>query len=150
VLEGKATTVRDVLYGVYNGGTRPGMRSVKQGNWKLIKYDVLEGAVRETQLFHLGENPHELLKEHHAPGVIALTGLEPSEHQVNLAGDPRYAGKLAEMEGLLLSEMRRLDDPWRLWDQPDDGLAPPATPLRRSRRAGQQRDAAEREAPGSR
>jgi hypothetical protein len=29
------------------------------------------------------------------------------------------------MEELLLSEMRRLEDPWRLWDQPDDGLAPP-------------------------
>ena len=31
VLEGKQPTVRDVLYGVYNGGTRPGMRSVKKG-----------------------------------------------------------------------------------------------------------------------
>jgi hypothetical protein len=26
------------------------------------------------------------------------------------------------MESLLLAEMRRLDDPWRLWNQPDDGL----------------------------
>ena len=30
-----------------------------------------------------------------------------------------------EMEALLLAEMRRLDDPYRLWDQPDDGLSPP-------------------------
>ena len=28
----------------------------------------------------------------------------------------------AEMEALLLAEMRRLHDPYRLWDQPDDGL----------------------------
>jgi hypothetical protein len=30
------------------------------------------------------------------------------------------------MEALLLSEMRRLHDPYRLWNQPDDDLAPPA------------------------
>jgi len=61
VLDGKQETVRDVLYGVYCGGTKPGMRSVKQGDWKLIKYDVMEGAVRETQLFNLAENPHEFI-----------------------------------------------------------------------------------------
>jgi choline-sulfatase len=43
------------------------MRAVKQGDWKLIKYDVMEGQVRETQLFHLGENPDELLAQHHEP-----------------------------------------------------------------------------------
>ena len=42
VLEGKRQTVRDVLYGVYCGGTKPGMRCVKQGDWKLIQYDVLD------------------------------------------------------------------------------------------------------------
>jgi choline-sulfatase len=31
------------------------------------------------------------------------------------------------MEALLLSEMRRLDDPYRLWDQPDDGVRPKNT-----------------------
>ena len=61
VLEGKQPTVRDVLFGVYNGGTKPGMRSVKKGDWKLIKYDVMNGAVRETQLFNLAENPDEFL-----------------------------------------------------------------------------------------
>ena len=44
---------------------------------------------------------------------------------MNLAGDPRHAEKLKEMEGLLLAEMRRLHDPYRLWNQPDDGLEPP-------------------------
>lgn len=43
-----------------------------------------------------------------------------------LAGDPRYAEKLAEMEALLLAEMRRLDNPYRLWNQPADDLPPPA------------------------
>ena len=32
------------------------MRAVKKGDWKLVKFDVLEGAVRETQLFNLAEN----------------------------------------------------------------------------------------------
>ncbi len=125
VLTGRNGTVRDVLYGVYNGGTKPGMRSVKRGDWKLVKYDVMEGSIRETQLFNLKENPNEFLAEHHAPDLTALTGTIPAQNQVNLAADPRYAEKLAEMESLLLAEMRRLDDPWRLWNQPADGLTPP-------------------------
>ncbi len=125
VLTGEQSTVRDVLYGVYSGGTKPGMRSVKQGDWKLIKYDVINGSVRETQLFNLKDNPHEFLAEHHAPEVIALNGSSPAKHQVNLATDPQYVTKLEEMEALLLAEMRRLNDPWRLWNQPADGLTPP-------------------------
>jgi choline-sulfatase len=124
VLEGKQQTVRDVLYGVYCGGTRPGMRCVKQGDWKLIQYDVMEGKVRETQLFNLAENPYELLEQHRDPNVIALTGNTPEKHQRNLAGDPGYAEKRKEMEALLLAEMRRLDDPYRLWNQPSDNLKP--------------------------
>jgi arylsulfatase A-like enzyme len=125
VLEGRQSTVRDVLYGVYSGGTKPGMRSVKKGDWKLIQYDALDGAVRETQLFNLAENPHEFLQEHQDPRIIALTGIAPMPHQVNLAGNPLHAGRLREMEALLLSEMRRLHDPWRLWNQPADGLQNP-------------------------
>ena len=125
VLTGQKQTVRDVLYGVYNGGTKPGMRSVKHGDWKLIKYDVMNGSVRETQLFNLKENPNEFLVEHHDEKVTALTDATPAKDQVNFAGDPRYAAKLAEMEALLLAEMRRLHDPWRLWNQPADGLTPP-------------------------
>lgn len=125
VLEGKRQTVRDVLYGVYNGGSRPGMRCVKCGNWKLIQYDAYEGQARHTQLFNLADNPHELLAEHHDPKVVALTGVKPAKHQINLAGDPAHAAKLKEMQDLLLGEMRRLEDPWRLWSQPDDGLPPP-------------------------
>ncbi len=108
VLEGKKATVRDVLYGVYAGGTKPGMRSVKKGDWKLIKYDVLDGKVRETQLFNLAENPHEFLPEHGREKPL----------ETNLADDPKYAERRRELEGLLLQEMTRLDDPYRLWDQP--------------------------------
>ena len=125
VLEGKKEAVRDVLYGSYCGGTKPGMRSVRKGDWKLIVYDVMDGAVREKQLFNLTENPNEFLAEHHDPRVIEQTGVSPTANQVNLASDPKYADKLAEMEALLLAEMRRLDDPYRLWSQPDDGLTPP-------------------------
>ena len=128
VLFGKQPTMRDILYGAYSGGTKPGMRSVKRGDWKLIKYDVLDGKVRETQLFNLAENPEEFLDQHQDAAVVALTGHRPAKHQRNLAGDPRYAARLAEMETLLLSEMRRLDDPYRLWNQPGDGLQPPPEP----------------------
>lgn len=127
VLEGKQDKVREVLYGCYSGGAKPGIRCVKQGDWKLLKYGSLKDNVQVTQLFNLAENPNEFLKEHHDPKVMALTGAQPTKNQVNLAGDPRYAKKLAEMESLLLDEMRRQDDPFRLWDQPDDGLEPPKT-----------------------
>ena len=119
VLEGKKETVRDVLYGVYCGGTRPGMRSVKKGDWKLIKYDVMDGTVRETQLFNLAANPEEFTAEHGKTDPL----------QTDLAENPAYADKLAEMEALLLEEMRKQDDPFRLWNQPDDGLPVPPEPV---------------------
>ena len=105
VLEGRRETIRDVLYGVYCGGTKPGMRSVRQGEWKLIEYDVLDGEVQESQLFHLGDNPHEFLTEH-------------GRGQANLAADPEHREQLDAMRALLLAEMTRLDDPYRLWYQP--------------------------------
>jgi arylsulfatase A-like enzyme len=120
VLEGKVERVRDVLHGVYCGGTKPGMRSVKTDGWKLIKYDVMDGAVRETQMFNLKENPDEFLEEHHTPEVIAMTSSKPQPYQLNLADDPRHAEKRKELEALLLSEQRRLGDPYRLWDQPQE------------------------------
>ncbi|WP_372772911.1 sulfatase-like hydrolase/transferase [Mangrovibacterium sp.] len=107
VLEGTETTIRDVMYGVYCGGTKPGMRSVKKGDWKLIKYDVMDGAVQETQLFNLAENPNEYLPEHGKTG----------EMETNLADNPKYAEKRKEMEALLLEQMEIHDDPYRLWDQ---------------------------------
>lgn len=128
VLKGEQATVRDVLYGVYNGGTKPGMRSVKQGDWKLVEYDVLDGKVRKTQLFHLGRNPHEFLVEHQQPDVARLTNARPESHQRNLADDPEQADKLREMRELLLAQMRHWNDPWRLWNQPDDAVDPPSDP----------------------
>ncbi len=107
VLEGKKAAARDLLYGAYCGGTKPGMRCVKKGDWKLIKYDVLDGKVRQTQLFNLAENPHEFLAEHGRKNPL----------ETNLADDPKYAEKRRELESLLLAEMKRLDDPYRLWDQ---------------------------------
>ena len=105
------------MFGVYCGGTKPGMRSVRKGDWKLIKYDVLDGEVRETQLFNLKDNPEEFIEQHHRPEVRQLTGQSPVEGQLNLADDPKFAEKRKEMEALLYQEMVRLDDPYRLWDQ---------------------------------
>lgn len=114
VLEGKTDRIRDVLYGVYCGGTKPGMRSVKTDGWKLIEYDVLEGQVRETQLFNLRENPHEFLIQHHDPKLRSQLGIAPQPNQVNLADIPAYAAKRRELEELLQREMQRLGDPYQL------------------------------------
>ena len=113
VLMGREQTIRDTLYGVYSGGTKPGMRSVRRGDWKLIKYDVMEGTVRKTLLFNLKENPHEFIQEHHALRKAA----KPQPSAYNLAENPKYAAKRKEMEALLLQEMNRHNDPYRLWDQ---------------------------------
>ncbi|WP_340157790.1 sulfatase-like hydrolase/transferase [uncultured Maribacter sp.] len=107
ILMGEQESLREVMYGVYAGGSKPGMRTVKKGDWKLIKYDVLDGKVRETQLFNLAENPNEYIAEHS----------KPTEMQNDLAENPKYAAKLAEMENLLLKEMQNYGDPFRLWDQ---------------------------------
>ena len=82
----------------------------------------MDGKHRVTQLFNLAENPHEFIEQHHDPTVTALTGLKTRPNQINLSSHPRFAEKLREMEALLLEEMRRHDDPFRLWDQPKDGL----------------------------
>ncbi len=117
VLHDERATVRDVLYGAYCGGTKPGMRCVRRGDWKLVKFDVLDGSVQETQLFNLSSNPAERLPQHNEFEVIVATGFAPTAEETNLAGDPRFAERLAEMEALLEAEMLRLDDPYRLWDQ---------------------------------
>ncbi len=108
VLEGKTESMRDVMYGVYCGGTKPGMRSVIEGDWKLIKYDLLDGYIQETQLFNLKENPNEYLAEHGKSGAM----------ERNLADDPKYAEIRKHMEELLLQQMEKYEDPFRLWDQP--------------------------------
>ena len=108
VINGEKEVVRDVMYGVYAGGTKPGMRTVKKGDWKLIKYDVMGGAVRETQLFNIAENPNEYLPEHN----------KSRKMETDLAENPKYADKLAEMEALLLDQMEKHNDPYRLWNQP--------------------------------
>jgi len=107
VLKGEKDSIREVMYGVYCGGTKPGMRCVKKGDWKLIKYDVMDGEVRESQLFNLAKNPNEYIAEHNKSGDM----------ETNLADDPAYADKLKEMEALLLEQMKNNDDPYRLWDQ---------------------------------
>ncbi len=117
VLEGRQQTVRDVLYGVYCGGQKPGIRSVRQGDWKLIKYESPSGGLH-TQLFNLRDNPHEFLVEHHDPAVAAALPMPPEPRQKNLAIDPAHAEQRAAMEALLLAEMRQHDDPYRFSDQP--------------------------------
>lgn len=125
VLMGVKKKVRDALYGVYCGGGRPGSRCVKKGDWKLTQYEVTKTGLKHTQLFNLKENPHEFIRKHHDPKVVAMTGVKPTKKQVNLAGDPDFAHNLKEMEALLLDEMRRHDDPYRFWNQPGDGLPIP-------------------------
>jgi len=107
ILNEEKESIRDVMYGVYSGGTKPGIRSVKKGDWKLIKYDLMDGNIRETQLFNISKNPHEYLPEHN----------KSAEMETNLASNSKYADKLVEMEALLLDQMVQHDDPYRLWNQ---------------------------------
>jgi arylsulfatase A-like enzyme len=123
VLEGRQEAVRDVLYGVYSGGAKPGMRSVRRGDWKLVKYESPSGGLH-TQLFNLRDNPHEFLAEHHDPAVAQALPERPAARQKNLAADPAHAATRAGMEALLLAQMRRHDDPHRFSDQPREDATP--------------------------
>ena len=133
VLEGRQQTVRDVVYGVYCGGQKPGIRSVRQGDWKLIKYESPSGGLH-TQLFNLHENPQEFLAEHHDPSVaeaiaavpqpLQKNPLQKNPLQKNMADDPAHSEKRAAMEAVLLAEMQRHDDPFRFSDQPAKEPAP--------------------------
>jgi choline-sulfatase len=117
VLLGQQSAVRQLLYGAYSGGQQPGMRSLRIGDWKLIKYESPTGGL-QTQLFQLADNPHEFLQSHQRPEVWERTGVQPSASHRDLADDPRYSEVRRRMERLLLAEMVRRGDPHRFSDQP--------------------------------
>ena len=48
---------------------------------------------------------------------ICLSIKSQGEMETNLAANPDYAEKLADMEALLLEQMIEHKDPYRLWDQ---------------------------------
>ena len=97
VLLGTTNTVRKVLYGLYAGGSKPGIRAVTDGRWKLIKYDVTSDTTQHTQLFDLETNPFELLPEHGVP---------------NLAENPAYSLIRQHMEELLMAQRNLNVDPY--------------------------------------
>ena len=61
-------------------------RAVRKGDWKLIRYPLVD----VTQLFHLQDDPHELL---------------------NLADDPDYSMILSEMTTHVRHEQQCWSDP---------------------------------------
>ena len=69
---GSRDRIRNVMYGAYCGGTKPGMRSVRKGDWKLIKYDVRRQGSTDSA-FNLKQNPEELLAEHQEQNIISKT-----------------------------------------------------------------------------
>lgn len=104
ILKGKQAKVRDVLYTAY----RDCMRSIRDDQWKLIRYPLVE----QTQLFDLSSDPHELN---------------------NLAEKPEHAGKVTELTELLIKEMDSHADKFPLtvanpkpakWSPPAPGSGP--------------------------
>ncbi|MCM2374983.1 sulfatase-like hydrolase/transferase [Aporhodopirellula aestuarii] len=81
ILHGEQTQVRDTLYTAY----RKCQRSVRDDRWKLIRYPLID----RTQLFDLSKDPLELN---------------------DLAGEPEYATKMAEMTAKLEAEMEYFGD----------------------------------------
>ncbi len=102
VLLGQQPTCRKSVYLAY----REGQRAVRHGDWKLIRYPL----INHNQLFHLQEDPDEL-------------------H--NLAGEPQHAERLEQMLGLLAIQHAELDDPHPLTVRdPQPGEIPSAEFLR--------------------
>ena len=96
VLEGDSTTHRESVYGMYAGGRRPGIRSITDGRFKLIKYDVDNTNTQVTQMFDLDTNPFELLPDHGTP---------------NIAESPAYAAIRNQLEAEMMIERLRNNDP---------------------------------------
>lgn len=84
VIKGQANGVRDRLFGAYIRC----QRMARDERWKLIEY--FAGGARNTQLFDLANDPHELN---------------------NLANDAAHAAELARMRTLLDEERERWGDP---------------------------------------
>lgn len=97
VLEGTTNTHHDVIYGLYAGGDKPGIRAVTDGRFKLMKYDVDNNGTQVTQLFDLEANPFELLPEHGMP---------------NLATQPAYALIRQDLEEKLMEKRIEFADPY--------------------------------------
>ncbi len=97
VLEGSTNAHYDVVYGLYAGGDKPGIRAVTDGRFKLVKYDVGGNETQVTQLFDLEQNPFELLPEH---GVS------------NLALEPAYARIRRQLEEKLMEKRILYADPY--------------------------------------
>ena len=81
VMQGKAEGVRDTIFLGYKGF----QRSVRRGQWKLIRYPE----VNKTQLFDLAADPREIK---------------------DLAGDPAQAGRVKELMALLAAEQKKFGD----------------------------------------
>ena len=81
VMQGKAEGVRDTIL----LGYRDFQRSVRRGQWKLIRYPE----VNKTQLFDLAADPHEIK---------------------DLAGDLAQAARVKELTALLAAEQKRFGD----------------------------------------
>lgn len=97
VLEGATETHHDVVYGLYAGGSEPGIRAVTDGRFKLIKYDVADNDTQVVQLFDLEHNPFELLPEHGVP---------------NLALQPAYTSIRQQLEEQLMEKRIQFGDPF--------------------------------------
>ena len=127
VLEGKQATVRDVALRRLQRRhqARDAERQERGLEADQVRRPGRQGA-RNPALQPRGESPRIPRRSTTIPTCIALTGQTPGRRASSTSPATRGTRPSSqEMEALLLAEMRRLDDPWRLWNQPDDGLTPP-------------------------
>jgi arylsulfatase A-like enzyme len=99
VIRGRTERVRDAVFLAY----RNNQRSARVGDWKLIRYPV----INRSQLFNLKEDPDETK---------------------DLAADPAFAEKVKEMTAALERLQREYDDslPLSSPNPPSDTFVPPA------------------------
>ena len=105
VVNGKATKVRDTLFGAFTNV----QRMIRDDRWKLLKFNVK--GEKHSMLFDLKNDPEEI-------------------H--NLAAVPAHAGELVRLEKLLATARKDFNDPVD-FDSSDPKMPPQSEPARKAK-----------------
>jgi arylsulfatase A-like enzyme len=81
-LKGKKQKQADFLYWEYYSGDRSPVQAIRQGDWKLIRFNFLQPEKQEVELYNLASDPEEKnnLVQNNSLLVSRLLSILDKEH----------------------------------------------------------------------